>query len=128
MVEPVLIKNTKKELVNGRDPDLQEANAKTLAELKLKENSANNFLWIVKVEDPSTKSKIKYYAVLKMTQDTTCLDVVGIEINQKQQNALESFSDVENYVKEGTTRVVSIKFPWTRVISIENRTYKRKVR
>lgn len=127
MVEPVLIKNTKKESVDGRDADLQEANARMLADLRLKENSANNPLWICKVEDPTVKAKCRYFAAIKLNQDSpTFVDIVGVEIDQKKQNAYQSFNDVENYVNEGTARVVSIKFPWTRVINIENRTYKRK--
>lgn len=129
MVEPVLIKNTKKESEDGRDSDLQEANARALADLRLKENSANNPLWICKVEDPTVRGKIRCFAALKVNQDSpTFVDLVGIEIDSKKQDAYKSFNDVENYVKEGTARVVSIRFPWTRVINIENRTYKRKVR
>jgi hypothetical protein len=128
MVEPVLIKNQTKEQVNGRDSDLQEANAKLLAELRLKQNSANNYLYMVKVEDPTIKSKCRYFVALKLREDNAfCLDLVGVEINSKDKDTFKSYNEVVNYVKNGeSVHVVNIRFPWTRVINIENRTYVRK--
>lgn len=128
MTEVVLINKTKQSDPEIRDPDLQEANARVLADLRIKENSANNPLYIVSIEDPSSEAKIRRFAALKLREESSLyLEVIGIELEMDtQQNALTNYNDVVTCAKHGVIAITSIRFPWHRVISIQNKTYKHK--
>ena len=125
MVEPVLIKKSKKE---ESFSDVQEANANTLADLRLKENLNLGPVYIVTVEDPTVRSKKRSFVSLKLREDSPVyLDLIGIEVDSKEKSKFSSYQEVENYIQEkGSVSVVNIRFPWTRVINMENRSYKKK--
>jgi hypothetical protein len=105
---------------------IQEADAKTLAEARLKDNSVNNALYIVTVEDPTVASKKRKFASPKAPLETSFyLNVTGIEIATKE--TYKSYKEVLDNVKKGEpVKMVNIKFPWTKVIHIDNRTYQTK--
>jgi len=128
MTEVVLINKTKDQVELGRDSDLQEANANALADLKIKQNSANSPLYIVRVEDPSKETKTRTFAALKLREESALyLEVIGLELEMDaQQNAFKNYNDLITFAEHGEIAIISIRFPWHRVISIENKTYKQK--
>lgn len=128
----VLIKNKNvksevPELQKVMDISLQESNALALANARNKENKTTAPLYLLRVEDPGTK-KNKSYLVTKLFDDRPVLcEFVGFEATQKEVSAFSSVEEAANYVKEAeSVELVNIKIPWTRVISIENITYKHK--
>ena len=128
MTEVVLINKTKDQVTEGRDSDLQEANAYALADLKIKQHSANSPLYIVRVLDPSRESKTRTFAALKLREESSiCLEVIGLELEMDaQQDAFKNYNDLVTFAEHGEIAIISIRFPWHRVISIENKTYKQK--
>lgn len=128
MSKPVLIKNTKKVIVENSTSDAQEAKANFLADQRLKENSANDPLYILSVEDPTVRGKLRTIVATKLRDGNPIyLDVIGFEIDKNASKKFESYNDIEDYVKtEETVKFINVRFPWTRVINIENRTFKRK--
>lgn len=133
-----LIKNNKKnsdsDLNKVQDVAVQSANALALATARMKENRVTGALYIVSVEDPRSKSKVAYYITLSMNEDSgVLLSFKGLQLTKQQLdaiNSLESFTtleDVVNYVREGQpVQLVDKRVPWTRVIDIDNITYKAK--
>lgn len=128
MTEVVLINKTKKVEPELRDSDLQEANAREQADQRIRENSANSLLYIVTVADPTLAAKKRKFFALKLRdQSAIYLEVIGIEIElDTQLDAVKSYSDVLALAQLEDTAVLSIRFPWSRVINIENKTYKHK--
>jgi len=121
-------KNVKPELPEPQkvlDISMQESSALALANARNKENKTTAPLFLLRVEDPK---KIVNYLVTKLIDDRPVLcEFVGFEATQKEVGAFSSVEEAANYVKEaGSVRLVNIKIPWTRVISIENITYKHK--
>jgi hypothetical protein len=106
---------------------VQEATAKAQAEARMKDNSGYNALYIVTVEDPTVKAKSRKFASPKPPLEAAFyVDVTGIEIVTKK--AYKSYKEVLDDVKGETVKMVNIKFPWTKVIHIDNRTYQTKTR
>lgn len=120
-------KNVKPELPEPQkvlDISMQESSALALANARNKENKTTAPLFLLRVEDPK---KIVNYLVTKLIDGPVLCEFVGFEATQKEVGAFSSVEEAANYVKEaGSVRLVNIKIPWTRVISIENITYKHK--
>jgi hypothetical protein len=117
-----LIKN-KKEIVEEKP---QEATALAIANARMREAPPGP-VNILRVEDPSEKTGVATYFVLKLREDSAILcELVGFKAGKTQINAINSFEDVVNYVEKGSVKVVNIRIPWTRIVSIENITYKHK--
>jgi len=104
----------------------QEATALSIANSRMKESLAVP-VYILNVEDPSKKTKVATFVILKLREDSSVLcDFVGFEAGKTQINSFGSFEDVNNYVNKKSVKIVNIRVPWTRVVSIENITYKYK--
>jgi hypothetical protein len=103
----------------------QEANALALANARTKEGLPP-LVNILRIEDPSEKTGISIYVLLKplRTDNSVLCDFVGFKIGKTQINAFNSFEDVANYVSKKLVSIVNIRAPWTRIINIENITYK----
>ena len=91
-------------------------------------NSTNKLLYILVVEDPTLKEKCRLFATTKVDKMTAFAEVIGYEITNAQSNKLKTWDDVVELVntKNGSIELVNISFPWHRVISIRNVTYKSK--
>ncbi len=92
----------------------------------LPSNSTNKALYIVVVEDPTIKAKKRVFAAQKVVHNTPTLEVFGYEITDAQTSQLKSFNDASNLAKEGQLEILNVSFPWCRVISITNVSYKLK--
>lgn len=129
----VLIKNKNvkaeaTELQKVLDISIQESNALALANARNKENKDIKPLYVLRVEDPEGSKKVKLYIVIKLRYDVAVLcEFFGFETTQKEVSAFSSVEEAANYVKESdSVELVNIMIPWTKVISIENITYKHK--
>ena len=135
-----LLKNKNKKNDNLESTTVQEvgqqsANALILAESKMKENKINGALYILCVEDPRERGKIAYYVSLSpLNEDNAILvSFKGFQLTKQQLDSIQSLKsfttleDVVNYVREGQpVQLVDKRVPWTRVIDIDNITYKAK--
>ncbi len=106
------------------DDGPQEAKALEKAN-KLLGNSTNKLLYIVVTEDPSIEAKIRYFATTKVDKNAYTVDLVGLEVTNAQNNKLETWDDAIELAKEGKLEMQSIAFPWHRIISIKNVSYKK---
>lgn len=102
----------------------QEANAIATAEQKMKQ-TINNLLYIVKVEENSKSNSFRFFATQKVDETSNMVGFKGFEIPSKDEAKLKTYSDILTYVEKKKIEMVEIKFPITRIISIENRTYKK---
>ena len=83
--------------------------------------SANKPTYILRVEDPELKGKIRYFQVQKLDKLPTHLSICGFEIKKSQaEELLKSISKIT------ANREVNIEFPWHKEISIQNATNKKK--
>jgi len=119
-----LIKN--KEVIEEKP---QEATALALANARMKE-VVSGPVYTLRVEDPSEKTGVATYLLLKQVREENSIlcDFFGFKAGKTQINAINSFEDVVNYVEKGSVKVVNMRVPWTKIVSIENITYKHKNR
>ena len=89
-------------------------------------NSTNKLLYIVVTEDLSSDQGIRYFATSKIDKTPVCLDVVGYEVTNAQSSQLKTWDDAVELATQEKIENISISFPWHRVISIRNVSYKTK--
>jgi hypothetical protein len=105
----------------------QEAFAIKKANEKIKNSSKSEVLYILNVEDPTVKQKQSWFIIFKFTETPVYIDVVGFHTNNKNQiDALITISDAEKLAQDNNLQIVNKRFPWARIIDIENKTYRRK--
>lgn len=80
-------------------------------------------VYIVAVEDPKNKEKVSYYQTFKMVEKSNVLDILGYQIPSSAITKIKSNSDAENITKD--KEPINIWFPWSKIISIQNITYKK---
>lgn len=109
------------------EQEIQEATAKALAEARMKEFQQIGSFYLIKVEDPTIAGKIRTFLSFKrLVESPNTLDITGIELNKTQTKAL-SITSIEEYVKEGKSEIISIRFPWTKIINIQEIKKAKKV-
>lgn len=108
-------------------PKIQEAVASALATSKLSgKNSTNKILYIVRVEDPTIKAKLRSYVVLKYTEFAFGIDLVGYETSPQTQTKLTSYSSaLEHANKSGKVKIINKRIPWARILDVENKSYNK---
>jgi hypothetical protein len=81
-------------------------------------------LYIVVVEDPSSKPKFRVYGTAKPDKTPGYLEIsTGYDLTKltkAQLEQLRTYEDVIELGKEGKVELVNITFPWQRIISIKN--------
>ncbi len=87
--------------------------------------SGNNIAYILSVEDPTIKAKVRYFVSIKiLTWLASAVDFVGSELETKEDiNTIKTFEDAENYVNSNDK--VNLIIPIHRVINIKNATYNK---
>ena len=109
------------------EQEIQTANARSLADLRLKENLTNNPIYLISAEDPSGVKGSKYYITLKMLEQNLYIDFFGFEVGIKDKDKINNVTDVEEYLKSNESlKLESIKIPWNKIINVKNKTYKYK--
>jgi hypothetical protein len=128
MTNTVLISKGNSRSRGERDEDLQEANAHQLAIDRMKYSANSGILYVVSVEDPSATKGVRTFAVLKLKESSMTIDVEGFEVSTLSKLAkINSYQEALNYVEsEKSVSIKHIRFPWTKVISIENKTKQNK--
>ena len=110
---------------------VQEANAKSLAEARMKEGVTKP-AYIVKIEDLSSKTKTRSYLTFSIREDSPVfLSIKCFEFDEKQEDPseLRSENDVKNYLKsQESVKLKDIRIPWHRVIYVENNSYNKEIK
>lgn len=90
----------------------------------------NKTVLLVLVEDPSVKVKYRgFLGVPELEMAGSLLSIKGYEISWSDREKINSYQDAlifANKFNNGPEDVVEIKYPWQRVISVNNIGYKRK--
>lgn len=90
-------------------------------------SSTNKPLYILMVEDPALKVKYRYFATPKIDKMAGIVDIVGYEIETNAQiNKIKTWDDAVELASKEKFNIVNMTFPWHRVISIRNVSYKSK--
>ena len=89
-------------------------------------NSTNKLLYMLVVEDPTTKTNSRIFITSKVDRMAAFADVIGYEITSIQSSKLKTWDDAVELANKERLEVISIAFPWHRVISIRNVSYKTK--
>ena len=114
---------------NQLDPDQQEAKALGSALSQLSRNSGNNPVYLVKIEDPEKKPKIRrFFSLKKPIYDSSSVNFQGFEIQGKvDETKLISREGVVSHIKENESKSFDMIIPWHRVVCIENLFYQAKL-
>lgn len=116
------------------DPDQQRASADRDAQARLLRNSANNPIYLVKIEDPETTPIIRSFIVLKQPlMNAYSVSFQGFEISKSSQNKKSKEQEIRtreeaiSYAKDKDLKFCDLICPWQRVVSIENLSYQSKI-
>jgi hypothetical protein len=105
----------------------QEALALRDVVSKTKEDNINKPLFVVRVEDLTLKDKeYIFYPIYKLDECVNYINVIGYSTSKKQLENLTTYSQVLEYFETKGEKVQEKKIPWSRVLDIENKSYKRK--
>lgn len=79
-------------------------------------------LYIVVTEDPTVKSKARYFvAAQKVVVTPTFLELFGYEVKEQlaaQIKSIQTFEDALGLAKKEGSEIENVKLPWHRVIRI----------
>lgn len=112
-------------VTNTIDDGIQEAKAIEKIN-KIIGNSTNKLLYIVVIEDLSSDQGIRFIATSKVDKNPVCLDVIGYEVTNAQTDKLKTWDDAVELATNEKMEIISVTFPWHRIISIRNVSYKTK--
>jgi len=109
------------------DVQIQEAVAGTQATRRLSnKDSTNKILYIVRVEDPTSKAKFRSYVALKYTEGPYGVDVIGYETSLQTQTKLTNYSGALEHAKQhNKVKIVNKRIPWARILDVENKSYNK---
>ncbi len=85
--------------------------------------SGNKTLYLVTVEEPGSRTIRRVFVTKYLTQGPHGIDFVGYEVSNKAKGPLTE-EDAIDLANKGNRDLVSIIFPWHRVISIRNASYR----
>jgi len=113
--------------MTNKENSPQEALALREALLKTKEENVNKPLFVVRVEDPTLKEKeYIFYPIYKLDECSNYINVIGYKTSKKRLENLTNVSQVLDFFESSGEKVQEKKIPWSRVLDIENKSYKRK--
>lgn len=84
----------------------------------------NKALYIIMVEDPSSKPKFRAYGTAKPDKTQGYVEMTGYDITNAQIDQLRTYEDVIQLGLEA----INIAFPWNRVISVRNVSFGYKIK
>lgn len=91
------------------------------------QNVANKPLYLVVVEDSTKQSQIKILVTSKVDRNGNWAELIGYETTMAQAKKMKTWSDVTQWAQEAKTDILSFILPSSRVIYIQNVSYKHKV-
>jgi len=89
----------------------------------LPSRSGNKTLYLVIVEDPVSRLNKRFFATKYLSQTPNGVDFVGYEIPLKVGGCLTEDNALD-LINKGNRTLISVLYPWHRVISIINTSYK----
>jgi hypothetical protein len=89
----------------------------------LPSRSGNKTLYLVTVDDPLSKPKKRVFVSKYLDKTPLGIDFVGYEVDCKTKGPL-SDRDAVDLANKGNRDLMSVLFPWHRVVSIRNASYK----
>ena len=108
-------------------PQQATALGEALTRIKNENQTSPKPLWIVKVEDNTTKLKQKTIVCLSYDwENQTFLSVVGFETSNENADKLNTYRQAIEYVESSGAKIFQKKIPWLRVIELEHKTYDNK--
>ena len=93
--------------------------APDLSTLKPADRSANKPVYLVRIVDPESKTKIAFYKALNLNKNATHVEVRGYQLTKKQAEDL-----IQNPYVEISGKEINHEIPWNYIVRIENVTYK----
>lgn len=99
----------------------QEANAKDLAEKRMKKDSetgSGNY-FVITIEDPTKTKKYKKFCTKKLYETTHYLHVTGYDVVVTGKKPQKSFKEIVQEAEQGSVKFKNVMIPWARVIEIE---------
>ncbi len=112
--------------------DIQIASAERDAFARIASNSTNKVIYIVEIEDPFLPKEPRIFLALKMTESPNYLDFIGYNIPKSNIKETQKNKQILTYqqelkkIEEGSVEPINIRYPWTRIISVRNVSYKHK--
>lgn len=89
-------------------------------------NSAIKMAYLITIEDPSHKPKFRTFYASKYDK-SVCLDFKGYETTSlKITSEIRTYDEVISIAEENNLTMQELCFPWHRVISIRNVSYRTK--
>lgn len=89
-------------------------------------NSATKMAYLITIEDPSHKPKIRSFYTSKYDK-SVCLDFKGYETTSlKLTTEIRTYNEVVSIAETNNLIMQELCFPWHRVISIRNVSYHSK--
>lgn len=85
--------------------------------------SGNKTLYLVTVEDPNSKPKKRVFVTRYLDKGPLGVDLVGYEIDNKTI-MVKTEQDAIDLANKGNRDLISVLFPWNRVVSIRNTSFK----
>ena len=103
--------------------------AETDAINRIRGNSINKPIYIVRVQDFSDKTKERVFVSDKLLESANYIQITGIELptinnKTKKTQKIDRNSQVLNEADKET--IIDIKFPWHRINEIQNVSYQNK--
>ena len=113
---------------NELDPDQQSASALASTLSQLSNNSGNNPVYLVRIEDPESKPKIRRFLVSKKPlYDSSSINFQGFELQGKANlEELITRERITVFAKDKSLKAYDLIVPWQRVVCVEQLSYQTK--
>lgn len=95
--------------------------------ITLTDGSITKNLYIVKVEDPSMRTKISSFATAKIDIFDYGVDFAGYLVPNRSSDNIKTTKEALIEANKGNKELYSITYPWQKVISVRNISYRNKI-
>lgn len=111
--------------------DIQVADALSKIHNKMGAKDTNKIVYKIRVEDPTSRPKSREFLAYNMLENPYYLEIRGVDLTQSLQthNNLEinSYRDIIDLKEKGLVEIINIRFPWTRIVNIQNMSFKKEI-
>lgn len=101
----------------------QYASANEEATSRIRNNSKNELLYIVRAEEPLESGlRVVHYVCLNFLSTDTHVQFTGFEASSSIHSKFEKKTDALEYVKKTkSSKIVDVMIPWQKIVTVENR-------
>jgi hypothetical protein len=89
-------------------------------------SSTNKSLYSVTINDP-VKSCYRVFLTTRVDKGANFVEFKGFEVEEQKASNIQSYDDAIKHANERKIAMVNILFPWHKIVSIKNITYKANV-